>query len=367
MGANQLLRNIKRGREGKNIGIPTGMSKLDAVTYGIQRRSLVVVAADQGSGKTSYSIASYVYNLYKNRGDKEVNILYYSFEMSGDTLFAKLLSLYIFDTFSKEITYETILSLTSPISDEDYDYIVKSEKWLFELEKVFTIYDKSLTPGGIFATCKEWLKLHGEFVQVDEHKENYIEHNSEAYKVVLVDHIGLVSGADTKKVRIDTTCDYLIYFRNKCNITGIIIQQINRNSKSVDRKLNGYELLQLDDLSDSSATGQAAEVVLMIYYPYREKVATCEGYPIQSTLKSRGRIIQVCKNRYGRSEVNVGASFFGEIGLFVELPQPKEITNYEVYTSLDKYREFKDQSNNLKTDENEEYETDMTNDNVFKM
>jgi replicative DNA helicase len=334
MSVNQLIAKIKSGRQGKNIGISTGNPKLDSVIFGIQRRYLYVVAADLGSGKTSYAIDVFVYNLLKNRGDRTVNILYYSFEMSSDVLYAKILALHIYHTYGKIITYETILSLTSPISDEEYDYIKKSVDWLKDLQEHFTIYDKSLTPNGIYATCKEWLKRFGEFVQVGEHKEDYIEADPDQYKVVLIDHMGLIGGPESKKQKMDTTTDYLIYFRNKCNISGVLIQQINRNSKSMDRRTNGYELLQLDDLSDSSGPSQGAEIVIMLYYPFREKVARCEGYNIQTGLKHRGRIVQIVKNRYGRSEVNIGAAFFGEIGMFKELPRPDEIGDYEKYTNL---------------------------------
>lgn len=335
MGVSQLIFNIEQGKQGRNIGISTGSSKLDSVIFGIQRKYLYVVAADQGSGKTSFAIDIFVYNLLKNKKDKKINILYYSFEMSSDILYAKLLSLHIWHTYHRIITYETILSLIHPICNDDYEYIVKSKEWLFELQNHFTIYDKSLSPNGIYATCKQWLKQFGDFIQVDEHKENYVEHDSEAYKVVLIDHIGLVSGLGTKKEKIDLTCDYMIYFRNKCSITGVIVQQTNRNSKSMERKTSGYELLQLDDLSDSSNTSQAAEVVIMLYYPYREKIARCEGYAIQNGLKHRGRILQIVKNRYGKSEINIGNVFYGEIGMFTELPRPDEIGDYEPYLKLD--------------------------------
>lgn len=152
----------------------------------------------------------------------------------------------------------------------------------------------------------------------------------------------------------------MIYFRNKCYVTGVLIQQTNRNSKSMDRKTNGYELLQLDDLSDTSATGQAAEVVIMLYYPYREKISKCEGYPIQNTLKNRARIIQICKNRYGRSEVNIGSTFFGEIGMFKELPKPEEIGDYAPYQTLEGYKQF---INNKIDDRNEE--DDVNKQNIF--
>ena len=49
-----------------------------------------------------------------------------------------------------------------------------------------------------------------------KYKEEYSENDSEAYKVILIDHVGLISGSGTKKERIDLTAEYLIYFRNKC-------------------------------------------------------------------------------------------------------------------------------------------------------
>lgn len=173
--------------------------------------------------------------------------MYYSFEMSSDILFAKLLSRHIFDEYGEVVTYEDILSLTKPISSEHEALVKKSEQWLFELEQKVTIYDRALSPNGIYATCKEWLKQFGEFVSLGEHKEDYIDKEPDRYKVVAIDHVGLISGPGSKKEKIDLTVDYLIYFRNKCNITGIFVQQLNRNAKSMDRKTNGYELIQLDD------------------------------------------------------------------------------------------------------------------------
>ena len=41
---------IKRGREGRNIGISTGLKKLDKVIYGLQKKYLYLVGADSGAG-----------------------------------------------------------------------------------------------------------------------------------------------------------------------------------------------------------------------------------------------------------------------------------------------------------------------------
>jgi len=334
MGVKQLLKNVQKGKKGKNIGVPTGLTTVDSIIYGIQRKFIYTIGADTSGGKTSFALDTFVYNLLKNAGDKPVSILYYSFEMSSDILFAKLLSLHIYDEFGVIVTYEDILSLTKPLSDEHEDLIRKSEAWLYELQQHLTIYDKALTPQGIYATCKEWLKQFGEFIQIDEHREEYKDSDSERYKVAIIDHVGLITGAGSKKERIDLTTDFAIYFRNKCDLSTVFIQQMNRNAKSMDRKTNGYEQYQLDDFKDTSGTVDASDVVFAIYFPYREKIARCEGYPIQNVLKKRFRLLQILKNRYGVADYTKGLGFYGEIGKFKELPKPEEIGDYGPYLDL---------------------------------
>lgn len=329
-----LVQTIKKGKEGKNVGIKTGIPKLDSVIYGVQRKFLYTIGASSGIGKTSFTLDTFLFNVIKNAGDKPISVLFYSFEMSKEVLFAKLISRYIWETFKQVITYEDILSLTSPISDEKYEYIKKSIDWIKYLDSLVTVYDKPLSPSGIYGTCKDWLRKFGDFTQVGEHKETYDEHDTEMYKIVLIDHVGLIGGNESKKVKIDTVADYMIYFRNKCNITGVFVQQLNRGVSSVERKTNGFELIGLEDFKDSSGTTDASEVVIALYSPYREKIARCEGYPIQNVLKNRFLLVEIIKNRFGRSGVNIGTVFHGEINLFRELPLPTEISDYEEFINL---------------------------------
>lgn len=44
-----LYKNIEQGRNGLNKGLSTGLTKLDFLTYGVQRKWLTVVAGDSGS------------------------------------------------------------------------------------------------------------------------------------------------------------------------------------------------------------------------------------------------------------------------------------------------------------------------------
>jgi len=42
----------------------------------------------------------------------------------------------------------------------------------------------------------------------------------------------------------------------------------------------------------------------------------------------------VLKNRFGKSDVNKGVVFHGEIGMFRELPKPEDISDYSKYIML---------------------------------
>ena len=86
-------------------------------------------------------------------------------------------------------------------------------------------------------------------------------------------------------------------------------------------------------LSDSGGPTQASETVIAIYHPYREKRTKCAGYDIRQ-LGQYARIIQLLKNRFGEADKSVGAAFYGQVGLWKELPKPEQITDYEIYTKL---------------------------------
>lgn len=337
-----LFKSINQGKKGLNKGLSSGFPKLDTITYGVQRKWMTVYAGDSGSGKSSLVLYSQIYQPFKqfcNNPNLDINFLLFSFEMSAEVLLTKLLSLYIYETYGKIITYSKILSLTELLSEEDYYYAEQSKEWLQKFEKRCTIIDKPVTAKGLYAICKEWSKKFGTYKEVertaDYVKEDYIPNNTEQYLIVVVDHIKLlsVSNGSTPKKEIDEACDYLIHFRNKCSFTVNIVQQLNRNFKSMERRTSDNHLPSLEDLSDSGGPAQAAESVITIYYPFREKKNRCEGYDIRQ-LKDRARIICLAKNRFGVSDKSVGSCFFGEIGLWTELPKPEQINDYEMYLKI---------------------------------
>lgn len=86
-------------------------------------------------------------------------------------------------------------------------------------------------------------------------------------------------------------------------------------------------------LSDSSAPAQSSENVIGIYHPFREKKAKCEGYNIRE-LQDRARLIMLLKSRFGLADRSIMTGFYGETGIWKELPLPDKITDYSRYTKL---------------------------------
>ena len=251
-----LFQSIEKGREGLNRGLSTGLPKFDSVTYGVQRKWLNVIAGDSGSGKSSYMLYTQVFKPFQQYiADKTIDIhfLLFSFEMSAEVLLAKLLSTYLYEAYGEVISYDEILSLSTRLTEEHYKYIVEAKPWLVELESKCEIIDKPVTAKGLYAICKEWSKKFGTYIELEKTgeyvKEDYIPNNSKQFLIVCVDHIKLLSpsAGHTSKQEIDEACDYLIHFRNKCSFTINIVQQLNRNFKSMERRQNGFQLLQLDD------------------------------------------------------------------------------------------------------------------------
>lgn len=330
-----LYKLIERGKEGNNKGLSTGLPKLDKITYGIQRRCLTTIGGDTGSGKSTLALYMYVYRPLTEMLERgqDVQVLYFSFEMSAEVLFAKLLSLRIFDKYNRIITYETILSLTNSISEEDYHFVEKAKDWLETVEERISVVDKSLSPDQIEDVLRQFHEALGSFKKVNDVTEVFNPHNPLGYRIAILDHAGLVNGP--LKQAIDETVKIFIDYRNICSMTGVIVQQLNRNFKDMARKNSVYNMVQLNDFAESSSPAHGSEIVLALFDANREKMKSCQGYDI-ATLEDRFRAIIVLKNRFGLSNKSVGLNFFGEIGYWKELPKATEINDYENYLHLHK-------------------------------
>lgn len=329
-----LLNQIELGRSGKNQGFSMGLPKLESIIDGVTQSTYTLVFSPSGVGKTSIVLYSYIYRpLMEHLDDNKYKIIYYSLEMNAEMLMAKLLSMYIFENYNIELSTKELLSRRRGylLSDENFKIVKECESWLKKIEEHLIIYDKGMNADMLYSSLIKELSNLGEFTE-DGKRKVYIPNNPQIIVSVIIDHLSLCrpTNGRTLKQEMDLISSYLVTLRNRCKISPIVIMQANRDSSSMDRRKENMSNLTLNDAKDSGSPIQDSEIVLALFNPYREKLATYRGYDIRQ-LESRFRVITCLKNRYGESDIEVPCVFYGKVGIFKELPKADQIYDYAKY------------------------------------
>ncbi len=329
-----LLQEIDRGREGKSQGYSMGLPKLESVIDGVTKETMYTLGSSTGSGKTSFVLYSFLYRpLMDHLNDDNFRVFYASLEMNANMLFGKLLSIYIFETYGVQLTLKQLLSRKKGyiLDDDSYKMVEDSIDWLKKVESKIKVYDKSLNAATLYRLLCESLSKLGTFEET-EHRKVFKPNNPDLIYEVVIDHIGLVrpEAGSTKKSEMDKVISYLITLRNMCGISPVIVQQINRDQSNIERVKAGRTFIQLSDFKESSDSTDASEVVMAINNPNRDKLAKYGNYNVKE-LGDVFRSIVVLKDRYGDCDVEIGCAFYGQVGIFKELPKPDEIYDYEKY------------------------------------
>lgn len=217
------------------------------------------------------------------------------------------------------------------------------------------IYDKSLNRDIFYRTMMDELEKNGEFSDSEDGRRKlYCPNDPDKLIIGIVDHVGLVmpKPGENKKSEIDAISAYAVTLRERCGTSFLMLQQENRNSSNMDRRKAEMTECSAEDLKDTGNTYNDCEVCIGIYFPLKHKLKSCHQYPIITDpgssfdgLRDRYRGLCLIKNRDGDSEKYISTNFYGELGLFKELPKPDEIQDYTQYISLKpKKEELKDET-----------------------
>lgn len=206
---NSLLNLIERGRRGDNQGLSLGLPKLEQIIDGLTQETYYLVAAGTGNGKTSLVLHSFIYKaLLDTSQDRDLQFIIFSLEMSAEQLLAKLLSIHIYETYGKQISFKELLSRGKGVtlSDEDYDLVQECIPWLESIEDRLIIHDGTLNSEKYKEMVIADLKKFGTFVDED----TYILNNPNQIIAIITDHLGLVRPLPgrSKKEEIDTISAY---------------------------------------------------------------------------------------------------------------------------------------------------------------
>lgn len=274
-----LLSQIEEGRSGRHQGFSMGLPKLEGVIDGVMQSTYTLIFSNSGTGKTSFALYSYIFKpSLEHLNDNKFKVIYYSLEMSAEMLFAKLLSMYIFETFGVVLTTKEILSSKRgyTLSDESYEYIKESLNYLRSLENIITVFDKGLDSDVLYSSLLRELGKRGNFTE-EGNRKLYIPDDPETITLVVIDHMSLVRPKDGRSLKqeIDLISSYLVSIRNRCKISPLVIMQANRESSSMARRQEGMSNMTLNDIKDSGAPIMARRTINSVKQGNSEKTILC--------------------------------------------------------------------------------------------
>lgn len=326
----ELFERIKEGRNGENIGLSTGLPKLDKIIGGIQPARYYTVAAASSVGKTSLMLFI-MYNLLKQESEeKPIYLIYFSLEIGEDVLLAKLIALYCAEEFGIYLTINDIFSFEHPIGDYEYSCLLKARVWVESISKYLIILDKGLNARILYSETMNILEKFGTKTET-----GYTPNNPNQKIIGIIDH-GLLMRPETgrtQKEEIDLASSYIVTLKRKYNMSWFMLMQQNRESSSMDRRKADLSEPTLNDVKATGAVAEDSDAVIQMFFPFREKLVSYRGYRIigEDALKQNHRSILITKNRYGVANQVINCGFWGSVGWFNELPDPNQIQNYSDY------------------------------------
>jgi replicative DNA helicase len=291
----QLLEEIDKGKKGLNFGLPTGIPKLDSLTFGIQKATYYLIGGDSSAGKSSLANQMGLFEPYDyilNNPDKgKVKFIYFSFEMQAKRQFLRGLSRHLYKKDKTIYSTEYLLSRKKSIDDKAYQKVIDNLPYFAELEKHISFYETSLTPKKVKEILIKNMNLYGTFIEKDGQQTYQLKEEWKDLQIIVIyDHASLTQSEENNdtKAKIDKISKIFVDFRNLCNLSIIMLQQFNRGIKSMERKKYDSQEPTSDDFSSSANTFQDADVVIGIAYPMTYGIDTYKGYMINPMIGGFG-------------------------------------------------------------------------------
>lgn len=260
-------------------GIPTGFTRFDKLTNGLQKSDLIVLAARPGMGKTSLAM-----NIVEHAAAVEDKVCaVFSLEMPEVQIVQRLLCSYA------EVSMSAALS--GKLKDNDWKKLAKAMDRLSKC-KIFIDDSSRVTPAEILSKCRRIkAKNNGEL------------------DLVMIDYIQLMSsgkkgGEENRVQEVATITRELKIMAKELNVPIIALSQLRRIQSGEP---------QLSDLRESGAIEQDADMVMFISRPD----VTASDADIEKGKIIKGQaFLNIAKHRNGGLD-KIPLRFKGELTKFV--------------------------------------------------
>ncbi len=237
----EVLERI-HGSKGGVTGVPTGFTDLDAMTGGLQKSDMIIIAARPSVGKTAFALS-----IARNSAVKYgVPTAIYSLEMSQQQLLIRLLAA------EARVDAHALRTGTLP-----------EEKWAYISTRIH-----KLAPAPIFIDDTPALSILELRARARRLKS---EHD---IGLIIVDYLQLMQGpakAESREREISMISRNLKVLAKELDIPVIALSQLRR---SVEERNDKRPILS--DLRESGALEQDADVVIFIHRP---ELYGIETYP----------------------------------------------------------------------------------------
>ena len=237
------IENVVDAREGNRKVFSTQWNRLNRnLMGGLQPGKMYVIAGRPGVGKSAFS-NQLIFDVLDKNHDKNVIVLYWSFEMPGEQQ--------ILRAGSKHTKLQTaeLLSVDSKLSSEGYtNYVQSVQKY-----KQYPIY-----------FCSVPQDVH----DIEQAVRTVRQQLHDPTVINLIDHSRLVpSTLDLELLKLNQLSKTCMYMQAQHSSITILLSQLNRNIEQEFRAKNQYQPM-LTDLFGGDSIGQDAHVVMMLQRPY---------------------------------------------------------------------------------------------------
>jgi len=254
----KALLKMKARRSGELKSLKSSWPKFnDAFCDGLEWRTITVVGARPGTGKTLF-MEQLISDIIEENKDRKFRVLKFQFEMLDETNGIRKLSL---NTASD---YNTLMSKGEPV---DKDLYLRCVQYYEETEKtdvIDVVYDPC-TVDEMCATIHYYMEAH------KDEQGNYTN------ALVTIDHSALLKVGKGQRDKFEVLYalgEALTYMKKHYPVAFLVLSQLNRNIDNPDRSKDGdYGNYVLDsDLFGADALLQHADVVLGINKPAIRKI-----------------------------------------------------------------------------------------------
>jgi replicative DNA helicase len=254
----KAILKMKARRSGELKSLKSSWPKFnDAFCDGLEWRTITVVGARPGTGKTLF-MEQLISDIIEENKDHKFRVLKFQFEMLDETNGIRKLSL---NTGSD---YNTLMSKGEPVDKDLYQRCVQYYEDTQNTDVIDVVYDPC-TVDEMCATIHYYMERH------KDEDGNYTN------ALVTIDHSALFKVGKGQKDKFEVLYalgEAMTYMKKHYPVAFLILSQLNRNIDNPERSKDGdYGNYVLDsDLFGADALLQHADVVLGINKPSIRKI-----------------------------------------------------------------------------------------------